>query len=41
MKRILKLVKEDKGRIKLMPDGRIVIRNDDRPETLWAQQEIC
>ena len=26
MKKILKLVKEDKGQIKLLPDGRIVIR---------------
>ena len=29
MKKILKEVKEGKGRIKLLPDGRIVIRNDE------------
>ena len=34
MKNILKAVKEDKGRVKLLPDGRIVIRNDDRPEDI-------
>jgi transcription-repair coupling factor (superfamily II helicase) len=32
MKKILKLVKEDKGRIKLLPDGRIVIQNDGPPQ---------
>jgi transcription-repair coupling factor (superfamily II helicase) len=34
MKKILKEVKEDKGRIKLLPDGRIVIRNDSRAEDI-------
>ncbi len=32
MKRILKLVKEDKGRIKLLPDGRIVMQSDTAPQ---------
>jgi transcription-repair coupling factor (superfamily II helicase) len=36
MKKILKLVKEDKGRIKLLPDGRIVIRNESAPEDIVA-----
>jgi transcription-repair coupling factor (superfamily II helicase) len=34
MKKILKLVKEDKGGVKLLPDGRIVIRNDNKPEDI-------
>ncbi len=32
MKKVLKLVKEDKGQIKLLPDGRIVIRDDQTTE---------
>jgi transcription-repair coupling factor (superfamily II helicase) len=32
MKKILKAVKEEKGRVKLLPDGRIVIQSDQRPE---------
>ena len=32
MKKVLKLVKEDKGQIKLLPDGRIVIRDDQAAE---------
>jgi transcription-repair coupling factor (superfamily II helicase) len=32
MSKVLKLVKEDKGGVKLLPDGRIVIRNDSKPE---------
>jgi transcription-repair coupling factor (superfamily II helicase) len=32
MKKVLKLVKEDKGQIKLLPDGRIVIRDDQATE---------
>ena len=34
MKKILKAVKEDKGRVKLLPDGRIVIENDRKPEDI-------
>ncbi|OPY68588.1 MAG: Transcription-repair-coupling factor [Syntrophorhabdaceae bacterium PtaU1.Bin034] len=34
MKKILKMVKEDKGRVKLLPDGRIVIQNDQQPEDI-------
>ncbi len=40
MKNILKAVKEDKGRVKLLPDGRIVIRNDDRPEDVVTTTKI-
>jgi transcription-repair coupling factor (superfamily II helicase) len=34
MKKILKAVKEEKGRVKLLPDGRIVIQNDQKPEDI-------
>jgi transcription-repair coupling factor (superfamily II helicase) len=34
MKKILKAVKEEKGRVKLLPDGRIVIRSDRKPEDI-------
>jgi transcription-repair coupling factor (superfamily II helicase) len=34
MKKILKAVKEGKGRVKLLPDGRIVIQNDQKPEDI-------
>ena len=34
MKRLLKMVKEDKGRVKLLPDGRIVMHNDHKPEDI-------
>lgn len=34
MKKILRMVKEGRERIKLLPDGRIVIQNDRRPEDI-------
>jgi transcription-repair coupling factor (superfamily II helicase) len=34
MKKILRMVKEDKGRVKLLPDGRIVMQNDQRQEDI-------
>ena len=34
MKKILRMVKEDRGRVKLLPDGRIVMQNDQRPEDI-------
>jgi hypothetical protein len=30
------MVKEGKERIKLLPDGRIVIQNDEKPEDIVA-----
>ncbi|MGD0487268.1 MAG: transcription-repair coupling factor [Syntrophorhabdales bacterium] len=36
MKKVLKMVKEGKERIKLLPDGRIVIQNDEKPEDIVA-----
>ncbi len=36
MKKVLKMVKEGKERIKLLPDGRIVVQNDHRPEDIVA-----
>jgi transcription-repair coupling factor (superfamily II helicase) len=36
MKKVLKMVKEGKERIKLLPDGRIVIQNDQKPEDIVA-----
>jgi transcription-repair coupling factor (superfamily II helicase) len=32
MKKILQAVKEERGRVKLLPDGRIMIQNDQKPE---------
>jgi transcription-repair coupling factor (superfamily II helicase) len=34
MKKILRMVREDKGRVKLLPDGRIVMQNDQRQEDI-------
>jgi transcription-repair coupling factor (superfamily II helicase) len=36
MKKVLKMVKEGKGRIKLLPDGRIVVQNDHGAEDIVA-----
>jgi transcription-repair coupling factor (superfamily II helicase) len=36
MKKVLKMVREGKERIKLLPDGRIVIQNDQKPEDIVA-----
>ena len=34
MKKVLKMVKEGRERIKLLPDGRIVIQNDQKPQDI-------
>jgi transcription-repair coupling factor (superfamily II helicase) len=34
MKRLLKLVKEDKGKIKLLPDGKVVLQTEEKPAEL-------
>jgi transcription-repair coupling factor (superfamily II helicase) len=34
MKLLLKMVKEDRGKVKLLPDGRIVFRNENEPQDI-------
>ncbi len=31
---LLKLVKEDKGRVKLLPDGKVVVHTEEKPVEL-------
>ena len=39
MKKIVKMVKEGKGRVKLLPDGRIVIQEREEPEDIVKRGE--
>ena len=36
MKKLLRLVKEQKGTLKLLPDGRIVLRKEEKGRELMA-----